>query len=85
MIVRFSNATNAGDQINDPTVVWPADRQLVELGTISLTSTSKDQVQAQKALLFNPLVLPAGIEPSDDPVLLIRPAAYAVSYRQRVQ
>ena len=81
----MAQVANADDQINDPTVVWPTDRQLVELGTISLTSTSKDQVQAQKALLFNPLMLPAGIEPSDDPVLLIRPAAYAVSFGQRAQ
>jgi len=29
--------------------------------------------------------LPAGIEPSDDPVLMIRPAACAVSFGQRAQ
>jgi catalase len=28
--------------------------------------------------------VPPGIEPSQDPVLLIRPAAYAVSFAQRV-
>lgn len=74
-----------GDSVNDPTSVWPADRKLVELGTISLTSTSKEQMKEQKALLFNPLSLPAGIEPSADPVLLARPAAYGVSYGQRLQ
>lgn len=74
-----------GDVINDGSVVWPADRQLVQLGTLSLTSTPQEQVKSQKALLFNPLSVPAGIEPSEDPVLLARPAAYGVSYGQRAQ
>ena len=74
-----------GDPINDATQVWPTERKLVELGTISLTGVAKDAVKAQKALLFNPLTLPAGIEPSADPVLLARPGAYAVSYGQRGQ
>jgi catalase len=43
------------------------------------------QVAAQRALLFNPIALPKGIEPSADPVLLFRPAAYAVSFGQRAQ
>ena len=32
---------------------------------------------------FDPLVLPAGIEPSDDPLLSARSAVYAASYRRR--
>jgi catalase len=63
---------NEGDSTNDPTVVWPADRKLVSLGTISLTKTVKDQVAAQKSIMFSPLNLQPGIEPSADPVLLIR-------------
>lgn len=73
---------NACDPINDATMVWPDDRKVDELGTISLTKASASQVKEQKALLFNPLALPAGIAPSDDLVLLVRPAAYAVSYGQ---
>ena len=74
-----------GDAINDATVAWPADREVVELGTISLTTTAKDQAKTQKALLFNPVALPAGIEPSADPILLARFPAYAVSFGQRAQ
>ena len=81
----LAQVANEGDAINDGSVVWPADRKLVELGTISLTKTALDQVKEQKALLFNPLALTAGIEPSADPVLLMRPAAYGVSYAQRAQ
>jgi catalase len=72
-----------GDKTNDATAVWPADREVVELGVISVTGTAKDQVKAQRELLYNPLALPDGIEPSADPVLLARPPAYAVSFAQR--
>ena len=80
-----SQLAKEGDPVNDPTAVWPADRERLELGIISLTSVSKNQAKEQKALMFNPLLLPAGIEPSEDPVLLARPAAYAVSAAQRAQ
>jgi len=73
-----------GDSTTDGTQVWPDDRQIVELGTLALTAVSKDQVKDQKAILFNPVNLPAGIEASDDPVLAARFPAYAVSYRQRL-
>ena len=32
---------------------------------------------------FDPLVLPPGIEPSDDPLLSARSAVYAASFRRR--
>jgi catalase len=72
-----------GDSTNDPTAIWPADRETIELGVITLTATEKEQVAAQKALLYNPLSLVPGIEPSSDPILAARPAAYAVSFAQR--
>ncbi len=74
-----------GDKINDATAVWPDEREQIELGTIILTQTAPEQAAAQKALLFNPLSLPPGIEASADPVLLMRPAAYGVSFAQRAQ
>jgi catalase len=74
----------SGDAIIDPSIAWPASRPTVELGTITIDGVSKDQVGEQKRLMFNPLAVPPGIEPSQDPVLLIRPAAYAVSFAQRV-
>lgn len=80
-----AQVAEAGDAINDGSVVWPVGRKLVELGTIRLSGTSPNQVTEQKILLFNPLSLTAGIAPSDDPVLLVRPAAYGVSYVQRIQ
>jgi catalase len=72
-----------GDVTNDATAVWPPDREIVELGVISLTATEKDQAKEQKALLYNPLSLTPGIEASADPILAARPPAYAVSFAQR--
>jgi catalase len=74
---------NEGDPINDGTQVWPNDRKVIPLGTISLTSTVKDQVTAQKSIMFSPLNLQPGIEASADPILLARPPAYGVSFSHR--
>lgn len=74
----------ADDEVNDGTVIWPDDRQIVELGTIRLTQMHDDAKAYEKATMFNPLALPEGIEPSEDPILLARPGAYAVSFQHRM-
>ena len=79
----LAQVAKEGDITDDATAVWPADRQLIELGVISLTATEKDQVKEQKALLYNPLSLTPGIEASADPILAARPPAYAISFTQR--
>ncbi len=73
-----------GDALNDPTVVWPESRKQVELGTLVLKNIDTDGVKFEKATMFNPLTLVDGIDASDDPILLARPAAYAVSYGRRL-
>ncbi len=73
-----------GDEVNDPTKGWPASRKLVELGTLTLDKPVADSQAAEKPIMFNPLLLPDGIAPSRDPVLLARPGAYAVSYGRRL-
>jgi catalase len=72
------------DVINDPTAVWPDSRKLVELGVLTLKSPIADSAKVEKSLMFNPLVLPDGIQPSEDPILLARPSAYAISYGRRL-
>ena len=61
---------------------WPASNPVVELGTLSLDRFIADP-QTHRAILFNPVSLPPGIEPSDDPILAMRFPAYAVSFGQR--
>jgi catalase len=74
---------NEGDPVNDATAVWPEDRPVAELGVLSVTSKVLDNDTAQRALGFDPLRLVDGIEASDDPLLELRTAVYAVSRRRR--
>ena len=71
------------DPVNDATAVWPDDRPVVELGVLSLTRLAADNDAAQRALAFDPLRLVDGIAGSDDPLLELRSAAYAISRRRR--
>jgi catalase len=75
---------NPGDAVDDATVVWPDDRKVVELGVLTLKTAVSDSKQAEKTIMFNPLLLPDGIAPSNDPILLARPGAYAVSFGRRL-
>ena len=73
-----------GDALNDATVVWPESRKQVELGTLTIRTIDAEGTKFEKATMFNPLMLVDGIEPSDDPILLARPSAYAVSFGRRL-
>ncbi|HSI24921.1 MAG TPA: catalase family peroxidase [Methylotenera sp.] len=73
-----------GDVVNDPTVVWPDTRKQVELGTLTLKNVDANGANFEKSTMYNPLALVDGIEASEDPILLARPAAYAVSYGRRL-
>ncbi|HEV2700391.1 MAG TPA: catalase family peroxidase [Steroidobacteraceae bacterium] len=74
----------AGDPTNDATVAWPVERQQVDVGTLTLDHAQSEQTGACRDINFDPLVLPAGIRPSDDPLLSARSATYARSYTLRV-
>jgi len=74
----------AGDVVNDATVVWPDSRKVVELGTLTITATHPNGAAFEKSTMFNPLALVDGIEPTNDPILLARPGAYAISFGRRL-
>ncbi|WP_417664653.1 catalase family peroxidase [Pseudidiomarina donghaiensis] len=71
----------ADDPTNDPSAQWPADREQVHVGTITVTSAGGE---ACTPINFDPVRVARGIRPSDDPVLPIRSAAYAISFGQRL-
>jgi catalase len=73
----------SSDPTNDATVAWPADRRQVDAGTIVIDSVASEDGGACKDINFDPLVLPAGIQPSDDPLLSARSAAYSRSFTLR--
>ena len=71
------------DPTRDATLPWPADRRSVDAGLLTLDSVHTDGRGNARDINFDPLVLPDGIEPSDDPLLSARSAVYAASYRRR--
>ena len=72
-----------GDPTGDATQAWPDDRERVDLGTLTIEHIDGEDGGACRDINFDPLVLPAGIEASDDPLLSARSAAYAQSFRRR--
>jgi catalase len=73
-----------GDPTNDASVAWPAERQQVDVGTVTLDRVESDETSAAAGINFDPLVLPAGITPSDDPLPSARSAVYSQSFTRRV-
>ncbi len=73
----------SGDPTADATKRWPADRPEVVAGEIVLTRVEAEGHGACRDINFDPLVLPDGIQASDDPLLPARSAAYAVSHLRR--
>jgi catalase len=72
-----------GDVVDDATIHWPAERPVVELGTITLTALVADDAAEQKQIIFDPIPRVEGIEPSQDPLLELRAAVYLISGRIR--
>jgi catalase len=73
-----------GDNPNDPTQEWTAGEEIVA-GRLEITGPLEDQDLGCERQLFDPTRLCEGIEASDDPVLLARPRAYAVSSKKRAR
>jgi catalase len=75
----------AGDSTKDATKPWPQDRRVVDLGVLTVDKAVANSAEAQKTLLFLPGQLTDGIEQSDDPLIDVRSAAYAISFARRSQ
>jgi catalase len=74
---------NPGDPTNDATKTWPDDRRTIDAGTLVLERTEPQDSGPCRDINYDPLVLPAGIAASDDPLLPARSAAYADSFLRR--
>jgi catalase len=83
--VRFkyiAQVAEEGDKIDDPSIAWPDSRKTVELGVIEIDKVDADSATVERALIFQPTAVPAGIEPAD-PMISARSAAYVVSFGRR--
>jgi catalase len=74
-----------GDQTKDASQPWPDERELVDLGVLTLNKVVPNSEEVQKKLLFLPTNLTPGIELSDDPLPRVRSAAYGISFSRRSQ
>lgn len=69
-----------GDDVDDPSSVWPDQRRRLVVGTLEVTAIDDG---ADDAIIFDPMRLVDGIEASGDPVLAYRPGVYDLSYARR--
>jgi catalase len=83
VVFYLSQLAAPGDPTTDPTKPWPEDRNVVELGKLTINKTVADSAEVQKTLLFLPGLLTDGIEASDDPLIDVRNGAYAESFSRR--
>ena len=84
--VRFKivvQIADADDTVDDATIHWPENRQMIEFGTFELNQVMPDSLAQQKHIIFDPIPRVDGIEASADPLLELRAAIYLLSGRRR--
>jgi catalase len=74
-------------EADDPTAeaasLWPPNRRQIDAGALTIVSIESEDTSPTRDINFDPLVLPNGISPSDDPLLSARSAAYSQSFTRR--
>lgn len=71
------------DDINDASQPWPETRRRVTVGSVVIDRSEAQATGACRDVNFDPLILPAGVEGSSDPILAARSSVYAVSFDRR--
>jgi catalase len=80
MIATFAQP---GDP-NRAAELWPEARKQVVMGELTLTYAESEAPGNCRDLNFDPMTLPPGIAPSDDPIPWARSAVYAESFHRRM-
>ncbi|CAG4884894.1 Catalase-related peroxidase [Georgfuchsia toluolica] len=73
-----------GDPENNPTLAWPENRKQIKAGTLTISSAMPQKDAACEKINYDPLVMADGIAPTNDPILLFRSPAYAISFAKRL-
>lgn len=74
-----------GDPTHDATLPWPAGRRTVDAGVLTVDAVLTEAAGNARDVNFDPLVLPEGLSPSDDPLPRARSAVYARSFERRTR
>lgn len=72
-----------GDPVADASVPWPADRPVVELGTLAVHVPVPSGDARHRETVFVPTNLTGGIAATADPLLTARTRAYLISSERR--
>lgn len=73
-----------GDRLDSAVVPLPDDRKKVNLGRLRITDVSPDATGPCLTITFNPVILPKGVEASNDPMLAARAAPYVIGLSRRL-
>jgi catalase len=79
----FVQMAGPGDDVADASVTWPAGREEIRFGRISLTERLDDRAPEPQRIIFDPLPRVDGIESSGDPLTEVRADIYLLSGRRR--
>ncbi|MGO8966112.1 catalase family peroxidase [Mycobacterium sp.] len=71
-----------GDSTVDPSKPWQST-QTVTVGSLEITGVETEREHGGDIVVFDPMRVTDGIEPSDDPVLRFRTLAYSASVKLR--
>jgi catalase len=71
-----------GDSTVDPSSPWHS-HQTITVGTLEITGVETEREHGGDIVVFDPMRVTDGIEPSDDPVLHFRTVAYSASVKLR--
>jgi len=78
----YAEIAQEGDEIENPSIAYPAGREKVSLGYIDIKTLAANTTAEDKALSFSPNNIPDGIETAD-PMLNFRGKAYPISVKER--
>jgi catalase len=70
------------DSTVDPSAAWQST-QIATVGTLTITALDTERERGGDIVVFDPMRVTEGIEPSDDPVLHFRTLAYSASVKLR--
>ncbi len=73
-----------GDRLDSAVVPLPESRRKLTMGRLVIRSVAPDAGGECVNITFNPMVLPKGVEPSNDPLIAARAAPYAVGLGRRL-
>ena len=83
--VRFDfrvQIAGPNDSTVDPSAHWKS-HETVTVGTLEITGLDTEREHGDDIVVFDPMRVTDGIEPSDDPVLRFRTLAYSASVKLR--